>query len=130
MVKGLVSCERMIGCGVPQGSVLGPLLFVVYINSIVSRIKNGRYYMYADDLAVVNSNRDVLLATSLMQEDLNEIGTWCGECKLTVNTEKPKILWCHGECCVLNFCDYPITLNGELLEVVSRFNYLGVLTQP
>ena len=126
-VDGVLSDERPMRCGVPQGSVVGPLLFVIYINSIVSVIENCRYYMYADDLAVVSSNRDPVLAARLLQGDMDRISGWCVNFKLTVNVEKTKVLWCHGEKCKLNFEDYPVYLNGAQLKTVKSFNYLGVI---
>ena len=57
VANNTVSGTRGIPCGVPQGSVLGPLLFLVYINSVENAITNTKGYVYADDLALVCSER-------------------------------------------------------------------------
>ena len=48
-----VSGDEKVVCGVPQGSVLGPLLFVLYINDITNCLTNSKFYLYADDLALM-----------------------------------------------------------------------------
>ena len=127
VIGGLSSGTCSINCGVPQGSVLGPLLFLVYINSIVLNIHNGRYFMYADDLAVAVSNKDPSIARALIQDDLDRISNWCDRFRLTVNADKTQVLWCHGEKCKVDWKVHSLWLKGVELKTVSVFNYLGVL---
>ena len=125
--NGIVSDSKEINCGVPQGSVLGPLLFVIYINSIVDSIKNGKYYLYADDLAVVVGNRDPVMAQQLLQADLDSIGEWCNKYQLTINTAKTKVLWCYSDRDKTDYSRYNLVMKNETLRVVSHFTYLGVI---
>ena len=122
-----MSSERPISCGVPQGSVLGPLLFNIYINSIVGSLSHSDYYMYADDLAILVGNRDPLIVQALLQSDVLSLSRWCDEHMLTVNSCKTHVMWCHSAGDVRNFGDYEISLKQQKLRVVSAFNYLGVL---
>ena len=116
-----------IRCGVPQGSVLGPLLFVIYINKLVSVLEHSKFYMYADDLAVMVSSSDVDIAARLLQYDMDSIAQWCTGHKLTINTEKTKVMWCFSDRAVPDLSQGGIVLGGDILEIVDEFSYLGVI---
>ena len=73
MANDIVSEYRNITCGVPQGSVLGPLLFLIYINDISKCILNSKISMYADDTVVYISHSDLATAITLIQTDLNSL---------------------------------------------------------
>ena len=127
LANGLKSEVEGVPCGVPQGSVLGPLLFLIYINDVQSVIKHTRAYMYADDLAVVASNRDILHSRRLLQEDITAIGGWCNANKLTINTDKTYVLWTYPKNSPPDLTRVDIELNGKTLSVVPKFNYLGII---
>ena len=116
-----------ITCGVPQGSVLGPLLFIVYINSVVKVLQHSSYFMYADDLAIAVSHTDPYMVKTLLQADLDAVSSWCDTFRLTVNSDKTHVLWCYSEFDHRNLSAYDVILKGKVLKVVPKFNYLGVL---
>ncbi len=77
--------------GVPQGSVLGPLLFLIFINDIGSCFVNTEFLLYADDLKIykqINSEVD----RTLMQNDLKKLCIWCTENKMQINISKTNII--------------------------------------
>ncbi len=80
---------RDITSGVPQGSVLGPLLFVIYINDLPDRIFNV-IEMYADDSKVISELKEG--PDSGLQEDINEINGWCKKWSMSLNSSKCKIM--------------------------------------
>ena len=91
IANNIVSSYKDITCGVPQGSVLGPLLFLLYINDISSVVKDSKISMYADDTVVYISHSNLDLAIPLIQSDLNRVYTWCNNNKLTINCKKTKV---------------------------------------
>ena len=124
--NGSKSGVRPVPCGVPQGSVLGPLLFLVYINDVEDVILNTKAYMYADDLAIVSSGHDPMRISQLLQADTTAIGDWCRLNRLTVNTDKTQILWTYSRLSPPNLEGADVSLNGQRLLIVDQFNYLGV----
>ena len=76
-----------IVCGVPQGSILGPLLFIIYMNDIKTSCKNSNYLLHADDTVIFNT-KEIRTATNELQADLEMLSTWCIQNQLTMNVKK------------------------------------------
>ena len=90
VVNDIESDYKRITCGVPQGSVLGPLLFLIYINDLCGVIQNCKPYLYADDTVLVTNAPDLLTAHMHLQNDLNNVPNWCKGNKLSINVNKTK----------------------------------------
>ena len=86
--NNIVSSMANITNGVPQGSVLGPLLFLVYINDLGSVLKNTNHFLYADDTVIYCSGKNQDTIKNQLQQDLDKFGKWCKGNKLTMNTKK------------------------------------------
>lgn len=132
-----LSTTTKVEIGVPQGTVLGPILFVVYINSIF-KIKNlsGHIICYADDTAIFFSGKDWNEVRHLAETDMQKIHEWLTYNMLTLNITKTKYLTFsptivdqphdfgiklhHSDCDTQN-CACPV------LQKVSSFKYLGIL---
>ena len=76
-VNGLTSSQLPITCGVPQGAILGPLLFLLYVNDLQECLVHQNVYLYADDTVIYSTDNDVKQAHFQMQSELNNISTWC-----------------------------------------------------
>ena len=75
ILNGTESPALPVVSGVPQGSVLGPLLFLIYINDVTCAVSNGKIIIYADDIAlyqIIHSPSDFIL----VQQDINSICAW------------------------------------------------------
>ena len=114
-----VSEEALAYSGVPQGSVLGPLLFIIYINDLVAKLK-GQSFFYADDLKVLHSDR-----TDTLDHDLPIILEWSQTWDMPLNAEK---------CVLLANSDFPPDLpvlrtsSGDMeMKRVQDTRDLGVI---
>ena len=108
--------------GVPQGSVLGPLLFVIYINDLPKRLKNI-IKMYADDtkiLASIQSEAD----RARLQKDLDELMEWIKEWQLQLNDGKCKVM--HTG---INNPNFNYQINGKNLSESYEEKDLGIIFQ-
>ncbi|KAM3964798.1 uncharacterized protein ACR2FA_001190 [Aphomia sociella] len=90
----LISNAKAVLCGVPQGSVIGPLLFIIYTADLTKVIKHCRYQCYADDVQLYISETpdNIHIAIQNLNEDLNRIASWSNNNHLVLNPNKSKYL--------------------------------------
>lgn len=124
-VNGTFSELLEVYSGVPQGSVLGPLLFLIYINSLFSIGSTGRVKvrMFADDCIIyapISSVNDQIEVNDI----LYRISSWCGEKNMIINTQKTQYMHLTNKKNILYF-DYE--LDSVKLTKVDRYKYLGVI---
>ena len=122
VVEGATSGSLAVTSGVPQGSVLGPSLFLVYINDICSIIKTSTIRLFADD-ALLYCPVNSLDSSQKFQEDLFLLERWAEHWGMVFNTDKCQIVR-FGKNGLDSSVDY--FLGGVALENVSAFKYLGV----
>ena len=82
------SCKKPIPCGVPQGSVLGPLLFLLYINDITSCSDRLKFHLFADDCNILYANKCQKTLETNVNTELEKLQTWLAANKLTLNSKK------------------------------------------
>jgi len=84
LVNGFLSSSRQIECGVPQGSILGPLLFLLYINDLPNCLDHTIPCLYADDTQIYASSQNPEELTSFINSDLERIQDWLAVNKLNM----------------------------------------------
>ena len=122
VLDGEVSDQASVLSGVPQGTVLGPLMFLLYINDISKHI-NSPLRLFADDCLlyrVISCKDDA----SLLQEDLDRLYEWTKIWQLSFNIKKCVLLRCTRSLSPYQ-CNY--TLNKDTLATTDQHRYLGVL---
>lgn len=91
--KGTCSEMFNITCGVPQGSILGPLLFLIYVNDVCNTSKILHFTLFADDTNILYTSKDLKNYNNMLNEELNKLSLWFKTNKLSVNIKKPTICY-------------------------------------
>ena len=131
-VKGHISKSKPVLSGVPQGSVLGPVLFLIYVNSIAAQLKCS-YKIFADDLKIYScvehkSSQDLGTLTSQdVQNDINMLHKTSLSWGLRINIQKCAALRFSRSSANLALPTY--TLNGNLIPTVNKATDLGVTVE-
>ena len=124
-INGTNSGLLPIKCGVPQGSILGPLLFLIYINDLPSST-NATTILFADDTNAIYIDKSYNDLINLVNNDLVKFSEWFKGNKMAVNESKTKFIVFHKKHDVVPAV-FPIELNGIFLERVPSIKFLGVM---
>ena len=82
----------MIKCDVPQGSVLGPLLFLSYVNDIFKSSEKLSFILFADDTNIFYQHEDIKVMTETLNKELNKANLWLQTNKRSLNIRKTNII--------------------------------------
>ena len=128
VIDGHSSSWLYVQQGVPQGSLLGPLLFSIYTNDMPSVVTKASINMYADDTALYASHSNAITAAKVVSDDLAKIHNWCFENSLIINSKKTYAMFLSRN--KVNILQQrnnaSIILDGSPLKTVSEICYLGV----
>lgn len=123
VLNGYKSHWSFIPSGVPQGSLLGPLLFIIFVNDIKHCFIHSRILLFADDMKILKVVNDISDA-KLLQDDLHRFDSYCARNKLDLNISK---------CYVMTFSrkyttiDVGYTLRNQIINRVENTRDLGVI---
>ena len=128
-IENTQSRETKIHCGVPQGSILGPLLFIVFFNDLIDHI-NINIIKYADDTVLYYAAKNVDKIESVLNKEMKNVGEYCDVNELLLNLKRGKTesmlfgtkkrLKSHGR-------DLIVSFNDSKINFVNSYVYLGNL---
>ena len=124
-LNGINSETKNVTCGVPQGSVLGPLLFLLYINDLPNISKKLKFYLFADDTNIYLESDDPTILEKIMNKELENLHKWLCINRLSLNITKTNLVIFHS----INKPKNPTTIliNKEAIDELKHVKYLGVL---
>ena len=126
-VNGNISDTMPITSGVPKGSILGPLLFLIYINDFTQSSDFFSMRLFADDTSLTASAKNIDELLFEINKELPNIYDWLCANKLTLNLRKTKYLIFQPRQKKVDYnLLFPLSIAGQCLEQVSKIKYLGI----
>ena len=127
IVNGNKSSKMFLRCDVPQGTIVGLLLFLLYINDLPNSLQHSQPRMYTDDTSITFAGNDVDEISSYINLDLERIRVWLAANKLTLNLTKTEFLLIGSRQRLSNFTVNPTAnINQFPIKQVSTVKSLGV----
>ena len=121
------SIPKGLRCGVPQGTILGPLLFLIYINDLPHCLTYSEPRMYADDTSLTLASTDIEHINYCLNHDLSNVYEWLSANKLTLNMTKTEFMLIASRQKLSQFMESPsLAINENAIEQVTSAKSLGV----
>lgn len=124
-VNGTYSEYEELNTGVPQGTILGPLLFIIYVNDLLVSLPEGEIISYADDTAVVTNEKSWGEIEEKATRQLHEVSDWLALNKLTLNIDKTVYIT-FGNYCNSVPDNIKISIKNDEIKRVESCKYLGM----
>ena len=124
--NGAKSDTAFLNIGVPQGTILGPILFLIYVNDLSNVVRDGFINIFADDVVVYSSSSCIQTLQASMQNTMNDVFKWYQDNKLCLSIDKCSTLVINNN--IKNpIRDFKINIGNEPLLQVKSMKYLGVV---
>ena len=125
-LNGVCSDIELINCGVPQGSVLGPLLFLIYINDLPNISKKFTFFLFADDTNIFYETNSKLKLEKNVNKELKKLYTWLIVNRLGLNLDKTKFVIFHPYNKPNNL-KINLRINKKPIKETQNIKYLGII---
>ena len=125
--NGVMSDTMSVNIGAPQGSILGPILFLIYINDISQHVLNGACNLYADDVVIYVHGTNVEEVNSKLQQCIDTVNDWYLKNKLTINTSKSNVMVISSRPKTDHKLSLSILVGNNKLPQVTHVKYLGII---
>ena len=122
-INGISSSKQPVSCGVPQGSLLGPLLFLIYINDIQNSSNILQFILFADDSNIFFSHSNPTELVATVNRELSHVTDWIKANKLSLNVNKTNYMFFSN---TLNNPPNQIMFDKMNISQVSSTKFLGV----
>jgi len=123
-VNNYASSFQTIKCGVPQGSVMGPLLFLIYVNDLPCA-SSFQTTLFADDTRLHLSHKDIKMLQLDVQNELDKVDTWMRSNRLSINYNKTAYMILTAT--RSQNCNFEISMNGVRIQQTDSIKDLGVI---
>ena len=121
------SDPSLVTCGVPQGSILGPLLFLCYINDMELSISSEcKLLLYADDSAILYSNKDPRVISDKLGLELEMCSKWLVDNKLSLHMGKTESIIFGSKRKLRKINNFSVECNGHTIKAQRSVKYLGL----
>ena len=124
-INGNLSKPNNVMIGIPQGGVLGPVLFLLFINDIIQSVNTGTCNIFADDVAIYCNGSDTNEVESKLQSCINEIDEWYTNNRLKINADKTNVILVSSRAKQVRK-ELNVNLKGTKLKQVDSVRYLGL----
>ena len=124
-IDGISSSLKSLSCGVPQGSLLGPLLYLCYSNDMETSVRN-KLLLYADDSVIISSHKDPKVISQSLSSDLQSCNNWLINNKLSLHVGKTECILFGSSRKLSKVDQFQVTYNGQVIKAQESIKYLGV----